>query len=278
MDDKLAKLKEKHELEEWELLSGEAREKLKEQALMFLGGIHTVGKLSEALSSQEMRALETFQKERLYHAFGFQTFVEFLGSDYSRMTKSQYYERLRILDIEGDRIFDLLNDAGLSVSKRKLLGKGNIQLDGETLIVVGDDGDETEIEISDRSRILETLSALADANADKSRKIERGEADNKRLKEKVVELENTPGARGRLSPMDEAAAGALVHLAALAAQIEQSPVAEIDQFLHRDFNLLVAQWNRINYALADNGLSEKARELTESDEDRIAALLDDGLL
>jgi hypothetical protein len=145
----------------------------RDRALLIIGGFKTALKISTAINSEVMRSLETFQEQRLYSSFGYERFADFLDEyEHSPMTKNQYYERKAILDREGDAMFDLLSDMGMSIRKRKLLGKGNVEFDGEKVIV--HDGDEqTEIEITDRTRLLETLTALADANADKSSKLEK---------------------------------------------------------------------------------------------------------
>ena len=253
MDDKLQK-SEKHELEEYELLSVESKEKRRQQALMFLGGIHTVGRISKALGSQEMRALETFQIQELYLDLGFENFVDFLNDDLSPITKNQYYDRIKILKSEGDQVFDLLNNAGISVSKRKLLGRGHIQVEGEKLIILGDNGDETEIEFKDRSRILETLSALADANAHKSIKIEREKKEAQRLRgvvgdlQKQVETERAALQADSLDPHSVALLNLISAFQLLKTEAENLTLVEKEQFAPRTFETIARQLDALSVA------------------------------
>ena len=172
-----------------------------DHALFFLGGVRATNGIADALSIEVIRALINFQEEKRYESLGYTNFVDFLeNSEYAPMSKNQFYDRKALLEKEGDKVFELMNSLSMPVSKRKLLGKGNIQLDGETVIVTGDDGEQTEIEIKDRSRLLETLAALADANAEKTRKIqtqqskiEKGDTEVLNLQKKLDEAKARPG-------------------------------------------------------------------------------------
>lgn len=160
----------------------------KMRAMFVLGGVAIANKVATSLNSEAIKALITFQEQKMHEALGFDRFVEFLDqSEYSPLTKAQFYERKAILEKEGDALFDLLTELGMSIRKRKLLGKGNIELVGDKLIV--HDGDEvTEISISDRSTILAAITSLADANAEKSIKLDRQKEKIDKYDGKVREL------------------------------------------------------------------------------------------
>lgn len=145
--------------------------------LMILGGVRVLGNYASIMSSDAFKALIRFGDEKLYLAFGYNTFAEFLNEcPQSPMTKTQFYARKSLFDSEGERMFDLFGDLGLSIRKRKLLGKGNVEIDGETAIIHNVDGEDVTIELTDRTRLLETLTALADGNAEKNIKIDRQKA------------------------------------------------------------------------------------------------------
>lgn len=128
MSEKLEELEEKQSLERWELLTDEAKQKQRDHALFILGGIQVADKIANSISSQAMNALILFQKENLYRHFGFDRFADFLDkSEYSLLTKHQFYERKKIFDAEGEEIFDLLNEVGVSVKTRKMLANGSYQ-------------------------------------------------------------------------------------------------------------------------------------------------------
>lgn len=159
------------------------------RAMFVLGGTHIAGKISAALNAEAMRTLILFQESKMHEDLGYETFVDFLEqSEFAPMSKSQFYERKAILEKEGDIVFDLLTNLGIPVKKRKLLGKGNVEISGETAIIHTDGGDDIEIELTDRTRLLETLSALADANAEKSIKLQRQTEKIDKHDDKVREL------------------------------------------------------------------------------------------
>lgn len=143
MADKLQNLKEKHQLEEYELLSDEFKQKRRDNALLILGGIRVADKIANSISSQVMNALITFQSEQMYLTLGFDNFVDFLEkSEVSPMTKNQFYKRKEIYELEGGKLFDLMNEIGVSLATRKLLSAGNydaVTIEGDMLKI----GDET---------------------------------------------------------------------------------------------------------------------------------------
>jgi len=161
---------------------------LRMRAMFILGGVNIAGKVAASLGSEAIKALVKFQEEKMHEALGFETFVDFLGeSEYSPMTKAQFYERKALLEKEGESLFDMLTELGMSIRRRKLLGQGNVELSGDVVIVK--DGEEaTEIALTDRARILETITALADANADKSKKLDKQKAKLDKHTEEKREL------------------------------------------------------------------------------------------
>lgn len=210
----------------------------RDRALVVIGGFKAVNRLLTSVNSQLMRALEKFQEQKLYRSLGFEVFVDFLEkSEYSPMGKSQYYERKRLLDIEGDRLFEVFEGIGLPVRTRKLLGRGQVELEGENIIV--HDGEEThEIEITDRKRILETLSALADSLAAKSAKIQKqAERIDRHESEKSQLYEEIDRVRAARSPEsgDNHSVALVGVCTSFAALREQAAVlSEIDRAARRD--------------------------------------------
>lgn len=198
------------------------------------------------------------------------------------MTKHEFYKRKEIFEAEGEKVFDLLNEVGMPLSKRRLLGKGNIQLDGETVIVLDrETGEEISIELTNKSRLLETLTALADANADKSKKLEKGKDDNDRLKRKLTDMEDALSSE-RQSPSaadrDEIEITYLLvgsTLKRLNTLLDDAPLLRVARFESDNLRFLAAQYQHLNEIIAKKLPSDAARTLTEDDEDRLASLLDD---
>lgn len=247
------------------------------ESLMLIGGIHTARNISKTIDSEVLRALEAFGKGGHYKALGYKTFAEFLdNSEYSPMSKSQFFEKAKFLKNEGAENFDLLNALNIPVRKRRLLNKGAVEIDGDKVIVR--DGDsETSIEINDRDRLMETLSALADANTEKAKRLEKGQEDFKRLKERVRELEDAPAsAGGKLTQGEQLAGSALNSMAGLCAWLEQATIVDVQQFIGRDLNLFAAQYRRLFVAIEAKGLESSAVEVINTDEqNRLGDLLNE---
>ncbi len=181
MSKKLQNLKEQHAIEEHQLRIGEFTEQQKEETLLFVGKLQAVSVIAKALNSQEVRALELFQQEGRYRHLGFDNFVEFLNSDYSKVTKNQYYDRIKLLEAEGDSRFDLMNEVGVSLSTRKLLAAGNyeaITIDGDTLKIGEETADLSNVRLV--RTLIESyandLKRLSGENATKQKKIETFES------------------------------------------------------------------------------------------------------
>jgi hypothetical protein len=179
----LEQLKDKHLQEEWELLSEEAKQQSRDKAIFLLGGIRVADKISNSISSQVMNAMCLFQKENLYHGFGFVRFVDFLEqSEFSPMSKNQFYKRKEVFDREGEQMFDLMNELGVSLAVRKQLSAGNyeaITIEGNTLKV----GDQSA-DLSD----FRLVKSLIESYSDEVRKL-TGQAT--RAEEKSAKLEKT---------------------------------------------------------------------------------------
>lgn len=179
MDDlknKLSQVKDEHAAEIVDQKGREIEEKRVAETMFFLGRVKQIGHdaraVATALSAQEIRALEHFQEERMYIPLGYTTFVDFLDkSEYSPMSKRQYYERRELMNAHGDEIYDLLTSVGISVRASKMLGKGDLVIKGDKL-VAGD----TEIEIANSSVIKEVLEEMID--------------EKRQLQEQVAKAEN----------------------------------------------------------------------------------------
>lgn len=230
----------------------------RDRALLIAGGFKTALKISAAIGSEVMRALEQFQEERLYASFGYDRFADFLDdSEFSPMSKAQYYERKAILDREGDMVFDLLSDLGMSIRRRKLLGKGNVEVHGDKVFVLQDNEQSVEIDLKDRTRLLETLTALADANADKSAKLEKQKAKIEKHDDEKRELYNeldrvkaSAAAEIGKDPHSMALANVAFAFAALREQIEI--LTDVDRTGRRD-NALEIIANQLNLTRAAYG-------------------------
>lgn len=172
------------------------------EAMFFLGRVKQIGhdarSIATSLTAQEVRALEHFQEAGMYKTLGYATFVDFLdNSEYSPMSKRQYYERRELMNAHGDEIYDLLTSVGISVRSQKLLGSGELAIKGDRL-VIGD----TEVDVANTGVIKDVLNELFDDRralqekavkdakkiADQADQIDHGSQDLESLQRRVDEL------------------------------------------------------------------------------------------
>lgn len=261
------------------------RKTTESNALVLLGGIRATERIAAALSSECMRSLIRFQEEKMHEALGYQTFVQFLSeSEYAPMTKQQFYDRKALLEKEGDIVFDLLNDLSFSVRRRKLLGKGNVEFDGVKVIV--HDGDEAaEIDITDRARLLETLTALADANADKTsklekqkQKIDKHEDEKRGFYDEIDRIKAAKAAEIGKDPHSVALANVCFAFAALREEIAGLTVVDCEARCANTLEILAGQMELTSRAYGGSGdwASEVAGSGDEAGQARdLLQLLDD---
>ncbi|HEX8500767.1 MAG TPA: hypothetical protein VF659_09260 [Pyrinomonadaceae bacterium] len=188
------------------------------QAAQVLGAVKVTRSLATVISSQSFRALMQFRDEKMYEAFNFTRFDDFLNdSPHSPMTKSQFYERLNTIDREGDGAFDALNALNVPFSARKALPAGAVQLEGDTLVV-----GEERVPLNDRRRVIQAIKTLAEANEQQALKIEKGTEQNKKLKKKLDDQKQA-GNGAALSDYDQALLnllGAYSNLVSLAFELK----------------------------------------------------------
>lgn len=179
-------------------------ERQREQALLLLGGIRAVDRITDNLSSQVMEALIRFQKDGLHEQFGYERFADFLDkSELSPMKKSEYYRRKELYDAEGGPLYDTFNAARIPISTRRLLAAKNgteIAIEGDE-IVIGDEranlSDLPTIKAlindfaSDNRKLLDQQEKQKAKIEDLTAKIERGEAENEELRRNLDGMNET---------------------------------------------------------------------------------------
>ncbi len=183
---KIDEVKDTHAAETHaEIMSNhDARAKI--EAGFILGRIKQNDHLSQAISAnldaQTVRALETFQKEKMFKALGFDTFDKFLDeSEFSPMSKRQYYDRLALIRGHGDEIYDLLTSVGISVRAQKMLGHGDLAIKGDALVI----GDQ-QIEMSNVGLIKDVLNEMFDEKRTLMADREKLKKQNDALKDQIA--------------------------------------------------------------------------------------------
>ncbi len=149
--------------------------------LEMFGSIRTFQQLANVFSAQFIRGLQLFQQREGYKSFGFSSMDDFLNEyENSPIKKTAYYEKLHLLEKEGDAAFDLMNSLKISKAERKLLGSGAIEIDGNT-VVIGD----KRVDAGNNNQIKELVKELARENAKQNAFLNDLENHNLRLAETV---------------------------------------------------------------------------------------------
>lgn len=178
------KLKDEHAAEVVTDLVAAYDEKALIESVFYLGRIkqneHIAIAVSTNLTAQSIRALEHFQQNKMFEPLGYKTFVDFLEkSEHSPMSKRQYYDRLALMNTHGDEIYDLLTSVGISVRSQKMLGRGELAIKGDRLVV----GDK-EVSIDNAGIVKDVLNELFDDRREL-------ETQNRKLGEKIEKLDAT---------------------------------------------------------------------------------------
>lgn len=161
----------------------EEQRKVQSDSLAFLlGGIDAVQAIKFNLESALIINIQHIRDARLYLAGGFERFEDFLDRHrHSPMTYRKFNELEGFFKKEGAPLFDILQGSGLSVRQRQSIGKGNVRLEGDKMIV--QNGEELmAIDIANKPGWTDVLIALADANADKQRLLDKQAEKQEKLK------------------------------------------------------------------------------------------------
>ncbi len=160
------------------------RERQKVRLWQIVGATKLANRLVESLGAQAVHAIEQVRDQKLYIPAGYETIRDFLDRDpESPMSYDQFNRRTKLLESEGDVIFDLLNSLNVPLKDRKMLA-GQIEIDGNE-IRIGD----TCVRKDDEAAILNLITTQhaklleqQRTNDRLTKKIKKGEEDFEKLK------------------------------------------------------------------------------------------------
>src|SRR5215213_1046993 len=101
---------------------------------MRVGAIRAVDSIASSLASQTMRNLQQIRDQQLYKKLGFQRFEDFLASDRAPMNYAKFNRLENAIEREGDELFDYLQSIDAPLSRRRLLGRGDVTVEGKEVV------------------------------------------------------------------------------------------------------------------------------------------------
>jgi hypothetical protein len=244
--------------EELQTLDGTPVSDAQAEVLMKIGAIRAVDSIADALSSQTLRNLQQIRDQELFKALGFKRFKDFMESDRAPMNYQKFNRLEGAIEREGDALFDYLNAIDAPLSKRKLLGRGDVRVEGKE-VVAHVEGEEEEIRVplNNTARLLSVLSRVVEQRNEQARRIARGKKEVKSLKEKVAELADGNGhnGAGQGGYMD-AVLNLIGSFSLLATEIEKLPEAKRAELRTQFFDTVGENMKRVDEAF---GLQKPAK-------------------
>lgn len=145
------------------------------------------------LTSQRLRAIQLFCGNRdNLTAYGCTTTDEFLtryGEEIG-VTRSEYWNRIKLLEGEGDATYDAMQALGIPLKTRKLLqGEVTLSDDGEEFVIGGE-----RIAARNKTDLLAAIAAMHQERLKDKAAIEAGKQDVQRLRREINELRDRPAA------------------------------------------------------------------------------------
>jgi len=226
-----------------------------------VGATKVIDQMANALVAQRVRGCQHIRDRKLWAAAKSESFRDFMDNHpRSPMSYDRFNRAERLLESEGEVMFDLLNSLNIPQSARKLL-KGEIEIDGNELRV----GDQ-RVRTDDQAAILNLITTQharlvqqEKSIQQKDKKLKKGEEDFEKLKRevRVANPTGTPTGQALLT-----AAGALTQLC---EALDSAPPEEKHALKDQIFDLMRAKQLDLSVALGD----------LSKDEAKLAGALDD---
>ncbi|HMV46544.1 MAG TPA: hypothetical protein PLD20_00820 [Blastocatellia bacterium] len=197
----------------------------------FVGAAKLMNKITASFGSQLLLGLKRFQESEGYRVYGCQTWVQFLKEHPELdLSKTQYYERLKVLEAEGAELFDLLSSLNVPISARKQLTAGSILVEGNELVI-----GEQRVPVDDAKKVKRAITQIADQMERLESKAAKTEKEIEKLKQKLAEAKEearsggTASAEDGTDPCNQAYLRVLAGLTELGRELAELPGKEADQ-------------------------------------------------
>jgi len=230
-----------------------------------IGAAKLATRLSTALQSQSIRAIGGIRDNREFVVEGFEHFKDFMDQHpESPMSYDQFNRREKLLNTEGDLVFDLLSSLDVSLKTRTLLA-GHIEIEGNE-IRVGEERVQRDNEAAILNLITTQYAKLQQQEkklkAQKD-KLKKGEEDFAKLKRKAV-IANPTG-----TPTGQALLTAAGALSQLCEALESASPEEKEALKTQIDELMRAKLADIHVALG-NLSKDEAKQIAATADDLIS--------
>lgn len=204
-----------------------------------LGGLDVIQTLANNLNAALIVNLQRIRDEEQYRVAGFNRFDDFMDNHpRSPMAYKKFNYIEGIFKTVGPDVFDVLSGSGLSLRQQKLLERGDVEIDGDE-IIINHDGEIISFEITNRREWLDSIKVLAKANAEKSAKLDRQKEKIDRhdteKREIYAELDKVRAARSaEVSGDPHSMAFASLGFAFTALREQAALLSDVDRAARRD--------------------------------------------
>jgi len=283
---KIREVEDVHAGEALERHLGNYNQAEREEALLIVGGLIAVDRLKDAVAAETINALARFQQEGRHRALGFNQFADFLtNSPLSPMTKSAFYRAKELLDKEGIPAYNFLTlQLAFPAGKRKLFGRGDIQVDGENVFIR--DGDE-ELVISQNNPelIFQALTAVADKKtelentvAKQTAELETAVAKTEELETEILRITAAKAVEAGTDPHNLALANLSAAYQVLITEVKNLAPVEREQFRTKTFELIAGRMELLAAAHDSDDWTRIAPKGSPPYEGGVAAASADGVV
>ena len=252
----------------------------RDQAMQMLGAAKYADSLRATTASQIIQFLITVEEEKLYRDYGYERFVDFLNnSELSEMSKSTFYTLRERFLTEGAEQYDYFTAWKIPLATRRLLSSGDIQVDGDEVVIGGEErvpiGEQRMIKSVIEQLVKDKLTFTEDlAKAEK--RLEKQKEQLRQGQDDFDQLQRTLDALKAGNPYERALSRTIYELLELTRLVGQLPD---NQKAGRGRDAMPLIWAAIQQVKASYGTNftfEDSPSTHSSDLDEIAAQVLDG--
>ncbi|HYE72582.1 MAG TPA: hypothetical protein VEF04_04590 [Blastocatellia bacterium] len=226
------------------------QQQIAEKAYEVMGAIKALNSLTENLGAQVMRALMRFRDEKLYENYGYGRFDDYLDKHpTSPMSYATFNRREKLLESEGDDIYNLLESIQVPMTTRKALPPDSFEVRDNVLIVADDKGKEYEVPLTDTKRIKNIINNIAREHRDAKKKLTDETKKTEALTNRIKELSESKPASSELStPHGEALLFVITALQNLIDKANDLSDAEVIEARGNAMELIGAKMSELHQA------------------------------